>query len=74
MLQNGTCINKVKIDKPHRLITATTISTQAITAVTSSQYGNKPTGSYNLGDEYICEVAPGIKYNFFVIGILKAIG
>lgn len=39
MLQNGTCINKVKIDKPHRLITATTISTQAITAVTSSQYG-----------------------------------
>lgn len=39
MLQNGTCINKVKIDKPHRLITATTISTQLITAVTSSQFG-----------------------------------
>ena len=39
MLQNGTCINKVKIDKPHRLITATTIATQIITAVTSSQYG-----------------------------------
>lgn len=32
-------INKVKIDKPHRLITATTIATQIITAVTSSQYG-----------------------------------
>ena len=39
MLQNGTCINKVKIDKPHRLITATTIATQIITAVSSSQYG-----------------------------------
>lgn len=39
MLQNGTCINKVLIDTPHRLITATTIATQIITAVTSSQYG-----------------------------------
>ncbi len=39
MLQNGTCINKVTIDKPHRLITATTIATQIITAVTSSQFG-----------------------------------
>ena len=39
MLQNGTCINRVKINKPHRLITATTIATQIITAVTSSQYG-----------------------------------
>ena len=39
MLQNGTMINKVKIEKPHRLITATTITTQIITAVASSQYG-----------------------------------
>lgn len=39
MLQNGTCINKVMIEKPHRLITATTIATQIITAVTSSQFG-----------------------------------
>lgn len=39
MLQNGTCINKVKIDKPHRFLTAMTIATQIITAVTSSQYG-----------------------------------
>ena len=37
MLQNGTCINKVMIEKPHRLITAATIATQIITAVTSSQ-------------------------------------
>ena len=39
MLQNGTIINGVKIDKPHRLLTATTITTQVITAVASSQYG-----------------------------------
>ena len=39
MLQNGTVINGVKIDKPHRLLTATTIVTQILTAVTSSQYG-----------------------------------
>nr|DAW69318.1 MAG TPA: anaerobic ribonucleoside triphosphate reductase [Caudoviricetes sp.] len=39
MLQNGTMINKVNIEKPHRLITATTIATQIITAVASSQYG-----------------------------------
>ena len=39
MLQNGTVINGVVIDKPHRLITAATIATQIITAVTSSQYG-----------------------------------
>ena len=39
MLQNGTVVNKIRIDKPHRLIKATTIATQIITAVTSSQYG-----------------------------------
>lgn len=39
MLQNGTVINGIKIEKPHRLLTATTIATQIITAVTSSQYG-----------------------------------
>ena len=39
MLQNGTVINNVAISKPHRLITATTLATQIITAVTSSQYG-----------------------------------
>ena len=39
MLQNGTRINGIKIDKPHRLLTATTIATQIITAVASSQYG-----------------------------------
>ena len=39
MLQNGTTINGVMIEKPHRLITAMTIATQIITAVTSSSNG-----------------------------------
>ena len=39
MLQNGTVINGVMIEKPHRFVTAATIATQIITAVTSSQYG-----------------------------------
>ena len=39
MLQNGTVINGVKIEKPHRILTAVTIATQIITAVSSSQYG-----------------------------------
>ena len=39
MLQNGTVVNKVAIEKPHRFVTAMTIATQIITAVASSQYG-----------------------------------
>lgn len=39
MLQNGTVINGVTIDKPHRLITASTIASQIIACVASSQYG-----------------------------------
>ena len=39
MLQNGTNINGVMIEKPHRFSTAMTIATQLITAVASSQYG-----------------------------------
>ena len=39
MLQNGTVINGVMIEKPHRFLTATTIATQIILAVTSSSYG-----------------------------------
>lgn len=46
MLQNGTVINEVMIEKPHRLITAATIATQIITAVTSSSYGG---ATINLG-------------------------
>ena len=39
MLQNGTIINGVMIEKPHRFTTAATIATQIILAVTSSSYG-----------------------------------
>nr|DAR22694.1 MAG TPA: anaerobic ribonucleoside triphosphate reductase [Caudoviricetes sp.] len=39
MLQNGTVINGKLIEKPHSLRTATTIATQILTAVSSSQYG-----------------------------------
>jgi len=38
MLQNGTIINGVMIEKPHRFATAATIATQIILAVTSSSY------------------------------------
>ena len=39
MLQNGTVINGVMIEKPHRFVTACTIATQIILGVSSSQYG-----------------------------------
>ena len=39
MLQNGTIINDVMIEKPHRFLTAATIATQIILAVSSSSYG-----------------------------------
>ena len=39
VLQNGTVINSVQIDPQHKLLTATTVATQVITAVASSQYG-----------------------------------
>ena len=39
MLQYGTVINGVMIEKPHRFLTAATIATQIILAVTSSSYG-----------------------------------
>lgn len=65
MLQNGTVINGVHIDKPHRFLTACTVATQIITAVASSQYGGCTISlthlapfvkdSYNrLYDKYIC--------------------
>lgn len=41
MLQNGTCINKVKIDKPSTFSTASNITAQIIAQVASSQYGGQ---------------------------------
>lgn len=39
MLQNGTVISGAQIHKPHSLRTASTLTTQIITQVASSQYG-----------------------------------
>ena len=60
MLQNGTVINGVKIDKPHKLLTATTIATQIITAVASSQYGGTTISLIHL--------APFVRdsYNYYI--------
>lgn len=41
MLQNGTVINSVKIEKPHSFLTACTIMTQIMAIVASSQYGGQ---------------------------------
>lgn len=39
MLQNGTIVNGVMIEKPHKFITACTIATQIILGVSSASYG-----------------------------------
>ena len=46
--------------EPNRTIcTAATESTKTV--------GNVPSGNFTPGDEYICEVKSGVKYNFFVL-------
>ena len=56
MLQNGTMINGVMIEKPHRFLTAATIATQIILAVTSSSYGGATISLSHL--------APFVKYSY----------
>lgn len=56
MLQNGTVINGVRIDKPHRFLTVCTVATQIITAVASSQYGGCTISLSHL--------APFVKYSY----------
>ena len=41
MLQNGTVISEVMIEKPHSFSTACNIATQAIAQIASSQYGGQ---------------------------------
>lgn len=41
VLQNGTVINGIHIDKPHSFLTACTIATQIMAIVASSQYGGQ---------------------------------
>lgn len=60
ILQNGTVVNGVGIDKPKRLLTASTIASQIVLAVTSLTYGG---ASINLG-----HLAPFVRdsYNWYV--------
>ena len=60
VLQNGTVINGVRIDKPKRILTASTIASQVVLAVTSSSYGGC---SVNLG-----HLAPFVRdsYDWYV--------
>lgn len=60
ILQNGTVVNGVRIDKPKRLLTASTIASQVVLAVTSLTYGG---ASINLG-----HLAPFVmdSYNWYV--------
>lgn len=60
MLENGTIINNVKIDSPHRFLTACTIATQIILGVSSNQYGGCTISLTHL--------APFLRksYNFYI--------
>lgn len=60
MLQNGTVINKVHINKPHRLITAMTLTTQIMASVCAHTYGGQTITLTHL--------APFVRdsYNIFV--------
>ncbi len=56
MLQNGTIMNGVMIEKPHRFLTAMTIATQIILGVTSSTYGGATVS--------LSHVAPFVKSSY----------
>lgn len=56
ILQNGTVVNGVRIEKPKRLLTASTIASQVVLAVTSLTYGG---ASINLG-----HLAPFVRDSF----------
>lgn len=64
MLQNGTVINGVRIDKPHRFLTACTVATQIITAVASSQYGGCTISLSHLAPFVRCSY--NISYNKYI--------
>ena len=56
MLQNGTVINGVMIEKPHKFITAMTIATQIILGVSSATYGGATITLTHL--------APFVRYSY----------
>ena len=76
MLQNGTVINGVMIEKPHRFLTAMTIATQIILGVSSSQYGGCTVSMSHLApfvrdsyNRYIKEITEELStlYNYDLI-------
>ena len=60
MLQNGTVVNNVKINKPHRLSTAMTIATQIMASVAANSYGGESVS--------LAHLAPFVKdsYNIYL--------
>lgn len=66
MLQNGTVINEMMIEKPHKLLTASTITTQIILGVSSSQYGGCTISLTHLApfvrDSFIYYLKEGLMY------------
>lgn len=66
MLQNGTIVNGIMIEKPHRFITASTIATQIILAVTSSTYGGCTVSLTHLApfvrDSFLTYMKEGLKW------------
>ena len=66
MLQNGTVINGVMIEKPHGVLTASTIATQIILGVSSSQYGGCTVSLTHLApfvrDSFIKYMKDGLRW------------
>ena len=66
ILLNGTTINGVRIDPQHRLLTATTVATQVITAVASSEYGGTTVTLTHLApfvrDSFVKYYKDGLSY------------
>lgn len=58
MLQNGTVMNGIEIEKPHKFLTAMTITTQLILAVSSSQYGGTTVSMTHL--------APFVRDSYYI--------
>lgn len=62
-------INKTNYEITENISSCKKIYDIICTAVTNETktLGNIPTGNYLAGDEYICEVKPGVSYTFFIL-------
>lgn len=63
MLQNGTVISEVGIDKPHKFSTACNIATQIIAQVASSQYGGQSISLAHLSP-FVKETRKNLKHEY----------